>query len=68
MKRLVVAVTLAMTVVLPAVPAASGAAFPASIPLPDGFYPEGVAVGRGAELYAGSLLDGRLYKADLRSG
>jgi len=51
-------------------PASVGASpsFPASVPLPDGFYPEGIAVGRGHDFYVGSLLDGAVYKGDLRSG
>jgi sugar lactone lactonase YvrE len=47
---------------------ASGHVFPESIPLPDGFYPEGIAVGAGHDFYAGSLLDGALYRGDLRTG
>ena len=42
--------------------------FPEVIPLPDGFRPEGVVVGRGHDFYAGSLADGRIYKGDLRTG
>lgn len=65
------AVVLAMAVAVPAVPAvpaASSAPFPESIPLPPGFYPEGIEVGRGTDFYAGSLLDGAVYKGDLRTG
>jgi hypothetical protein len=32
-----------------------------------GFYPEGIAIGRGHEFYAGSLLDGTVYRGDLRT-
>jgi len=51
-------------------PVAAGAqpSFPASIPLPAGFYPEGIAAGRGHEFYVGSLLGGAIYKGDLRTG
>lgn len=42
--------------------------FPSSVPLPDGFYPEGIAIGAGKDFYVGSLLDGAIYKGDLRSG
>ena len=42
--------------------------FPDIIPLPDGFRPEGVARGIGSELFAGSLADGSVYSADLRTG
>lgn len=44
------------------------ASFPATVPLPDGFAPEGIAVGRGATAYFGSLVDGAIYRADLRTG
>ena len=37
-------------------------------PLPDGFQPEGVVVGHGGTIYAGSLADGSIYRADLRTG
>lgn len=39
--------------------------FPSIIPLPDGWQPEGVASGRGHDLYAGSLATGAVYKADI---
>lgn len=41
---------------------------PASISLPDGFQPEGIAVGRGATIYAGSLATGAIYAANLVTG
>jgi hypothetical protein len=42
--------------------------FPDIIPLPDGFRPEGVVIGRGSTIYAGSLADGSVYRANLRTG
>jgi sugar lactone lactonase YvrE len=42
--------------------------FPKIIPVPDGFYPEGIAVGRGTDFFVGSLLDGDIYRGDLRTG
>ena len=47
---------------------AAAAPFPSSIPLPDDFAPEGVAVGDGTTFYAGSLWDGDIYTGDLRTG
>ncbi len=41
---------------------------PASIPIPDDFQPEGIAVGEGNTFYVGSLVDGDIYRGDLRSG
>ena len=42
--------------------------FPAVIPLPDGFQPEGIVTGRGTSFYVGSLRDGTIYRGDLRTG
>jgi len=43
-------------------------AYPDVIPLPDGFRPEGIAVGKGHTFYTGSLGDGSIYRGDLRTG
>ena len=48
--------------------AAKDETFPKIIPLPNGFQPEGIVVGHGANLYAGSLASGAIYRADLRTG
>lgn len=42
--------------------------FPDVIELPDGWFPEGIAVGRGSTFFVGSLADGSIYKGDLRTG
>ena len=42
--------------------------FPAVIPLPNGFEPEGIAMGRGATAYVGSESSGAIYKINLRTG
>jgi len=44
-----------------------GGSFPATIALPNGFQPEGIAI-RGRTAYFGSLADGDIYAADLRTG
>jgi len=49
-------------------PAVGAPAFPDQIPVPDGFFPEGIAVGHGHDFYVGSLLDGALYKGHLGTG
>ena len=53
-----------------AVPPANAAARPgpARTSLPDGFQPEGIAIGRRPLAYVGSLADGDIYRADLRTG
>jgi sugar lactone lactonase YvrE len=39
-----------------------------SFPLPDGFQPEGIAVGPGAAAFFGSRATGDIFRADLRTG
>jgi hypothetical protein len=56
----------------------SAQSFPEIVPVPDGFQPEGIATGRGTDVYVGSLGrlssagvflgGGAIYKADLRTG
>lgn len=46
---------------------ARATAGPTLIPLPNGFRPEGITVG-GPYAYLGSLGDGSIYRADLRTG
>src|SRR5215211_4888158 len=43
-------------------------AFPDVISLPNGFQPEGIAVGRGSTFYVGSIPTGAVYRGDLRTG
>ncbi len=38
------------------------------ITLPDGFQPEGIAIGLGTSFYAGSMRDGSIYRGDLITG
>lgn len=45
-----------------------GNRFPTTIQLPDGFQPEGIAIGALPFAYFGSLADGDIYRADLRTG
>jgi sugar lactone lactonase YvrE len=42
--------------------------FPEVIALPDGWLPEGIAVGRGSTFYSGSRANGAIYRGDLRTG
>ncbi|PGH44879.1 superoxide dismutase [Micromonospora sp. WMMA1996] len=42
--------------------------FPSRIALPDGFTPEGLTIGRGTTVYVGSILDGAIWRGDLRTG
>jgi sugar lactone lactonase YvrE len=45
-----------------------GGVFPESISLPDGFQPEGIAVGTGTTFYVGSIPTGAVYRGDLATG
>ena len=42
--------------------------YPDIIPLTNGFRPEGIVIGHGTTIFAGSLADGSIYRANLRSG
>jgi len=71
MRRTIVLLTILiilLTILAPAALAAPDQAFPKILPLPDGFAPEGVAVGRGTTFYVGSLAGGAVYRGDLRTG
>jgi sugar lactone lactonase YvrE len=46
----------------------AGDNFPATIALPNGWLPEGIATGRGHVIYSGSRANGAIYAADLRTG
>ncbi|HEX6230808.1 MAG TPA: superoxide dismutase [Actinomycetota bacterium] len=59
---LVVASVLALTVSGSALP------FPDVVPLPTGFQPEGIAIGRGTTFFVGSIPTGAVYRGDLRTG
>jgi sugar lactone lactonase YvrE len=42
--------------------------FPETIPLPNGWQPEGIAIGKGKTFYVGSIPTGSIYRGDLRTG
>jgi sugar lactone lactonase YvrE len=70
MRRIGMAIVAVACLVAVAAPAAAGAktSFPSEIDLPETFFPEGIAIGRGSTFYVGSLADGSIYKGDLRTG
>jgi hypothetical protein len=47
---------------------AHGNRLPASVTLPDGFQPEGIASGPGTTFYSGSRANGAIVRGDLRTG
>lgn len=75
MRRLLVPVlstVLGVSALTAAAPASGSVAddrpFPSRIELPDGFQPEGIAIGPGATAWLGSLADGDIYRVSLRTG
>lgn len=67
---LLVPLVAAATLVTVGAPATAHSAkpFPARIALPNGFTPEGLTIGRGTTVYVGSILDGAVWRGDLRTG
>ncbi|WP_432888312.1 hypothetical protein ACQPYH_07270 [Kribbella sp. CA-245084] len=59
---------LALIVSAVALTVAAAAPFPASIPLPNDFQPEGIATGPKHTFYVGSLTTGDIYRGSLRTG
>lgn len=49
-------------------PLSAGSAFPEEIALPRGFQPEGIATGKGATFFVGSIPTGAIYRGSLRTG
>jgi sugar lactone lactonase YvrE len=66
MRRLI-ALVVSLAVLAPGVALAKGA-FPKTISLPDGWQPEGIAIGNGSTFYVGSIPTGAVYRGDLRTG
>ena len=66
MRRLVLLLTTLACLSVPA--ALAKGSFPETIPLPNGFQPEGIAVGKGDTFYVGSIPTGAVYAGSLRTG
>ncbi|RKT56048.1 SMP-30/gluconolactonase/LRE family protein [Saccharothrix australiensis] len=64
------AVVVGLSLVTAAPATAEGAhhRYPTELPLPDGFRPEGIAIGDEPTAYLGSLADGDILRLDLRTG
>lgn len=65
--RIAIAVTTLAVLVVPG-PSVSATSFPDVINLPAGFQPEGLTMGTGTTIYAGSRATGAIYQADVRTG
>jgi hypothetical protein len=68
MKRIHLLVALAGLALALPLAATSARGFPERIELPNGWQPEGIAIGRGTNFYVGSIPTGRVYRGDLRTG
>jgi sugar lactone lactonase YvrE len=68
MRRLVSLAAAATVVAVVASPLPAAAPFPETIPLPNGFQPEGIAVAPGGTFYAGSIPTGAVYRGDVKTG
>ncbi|MFS8199116.1 SMP-30/gluconolactonase/LRE family protein (plasmid) [Streptomyces sp. CWNU-52B] len=62
------AATSSATSVASAASAGSATKWPTEFPLPDGFLPEGIAIGREPYAYMGSRANGAIFRTDLRTG
>ncbi|MFJ3667817.1 SMP-30/gluconolactonase/LRE family protein [Streptomyces sp. NPDC090106] len=62
------AATLAALTVTAGAGPASASDWPTAFPLPDGWLPEGIAIGARPYAYFGSRANGALYRVDLRTG
>jgi len=67
-RHVVTTVALATVLAAGTMSGAAAAAFPDTLPLPDGWLPEGIATGTGTTIYSGSRADGSIWKGDLRTG
>lgn len=67
MRRAIIALA-AVAAVLVSATAASARPLPDRINLPNGFQPEGIAMTNGRTFYTGSLIDGSIYRGDIRTG
>jgi sugar lactone lactonase YvrE len=68
MRRIRLFVLFACLVVVLPLAAAAARPFPGHIDLPNGFRPEGIAIGPKHTFYVGSIPTGAVYRGDLRTG
>jgi sugar lactone lactonase YvrE len=58
----------AVAAIMLAAPLGASSGFPERISLPDGFRPEGIAIGQHGTFYVGSIPTGAIYRGDLETG
>ena len=67
-RSIVVLALLCLAALAPSGATAAQTGFPPTIALPSGFQPEGIASGRGAELFVGSIPTGAIWAGSARTG
>jgi sugar lactone lactonase YvrE len=67
-RSLITVSALAVLLTAGAVPVAAVPPGPDQIDLPNGWAPEGITAGAGSTVYVGSLVDGAIWRADVRTG
>jgi sugar lactone lactonase YvrE len=74
-RKVLLTIWTAVAALVLAMPLAAKGNFPEKIALPDGFRPEGIAIGHGGTFYVGSIgqpppgtLGGAIYRGDLKTG
>lgn len=68
MRRITLLIWTAVAAIVLASPLGASSNFPERIPLPDNFRPEGIAIGKRATFYVGSIPTGAIYRGSLRTG
>lgn len=71
MRRILICVVSLLLLMAGAAATPAGAmpkSWPMRIDLPDGFAPEGIAIGRGTTFYVGSIPTGALYRVQSNTG
>jgi sugar lactone lactonase YvrE len=67
-RKLLLTLWTAVAAFVLATPLAAQSNFPERIELPDNFRPEGIAIGKRATFYVGSIPTGAIYRGDLKTG
>ena len=68
MRRMRLSLAVAFATLFVPLVAAAADGFPDTIDLPNGFRPEGIAIGQGHAFYVGSIPTGAVVRGDLRTG
>ena len=67
-RKVLLTIWAAVAAAVLATPLAAKSNFPERIALPDGFRPEGIAIGKGGTFFVGSIPTGAIYRGDLKTG